>query len=219
MPCVRLPKGKSTHEVSKMKSCNLFKEVITVTNIVKLSEAIALAECKFLIARIGMPMIEMRKNLLKDIYNKNNCNYTLSDSYDCVQQIALLLSLNMGKRLTDVHHIDKKGKPITIHLQAMREMSKLIGYKMRRSKTDCSLETIANKYTVKDTIAEEPDDSCQTVDRIIDSLNLNKTQLTALQCRMSGMSYPEIAKIIQRAISTTYDCLRTIEKRYKAIYG
>lgn len=53
---------------------------------------------------------------------------------------------------------------------------------------------------------------------IIESLNLNETQTLALECRMNAMSYPEIARVINRAISTSYDMLKLIQKRYMSIY-
>ena len=55
------------------------------------------------------------------------------------------------------------------------------------------------------------------VDKIIESLNLTETQTLALECRMNGMSYPEIASVINRAISTSYDMLKFIRKRYLAM--
>ena len=62
----------------------------------------------------------------------------------------------------------------------------------------------------------EDNNDYTNVDRIIKSLNLNETQALALECRMNGMSYPEIARIINREINTFYDMLKFIQKRYLA---
>ncbi|MDD4292083.1 MAG: recombinase family protein [Clostridia bacterium] len=40
-----------------------------------------------------------------------------------------------------------------------------------------------------------------------------------LESLLEGMSYAEIAKVIQRAVSTTYDCLKAVQNRYMAVYG
>ena len=201
------------------RSVKLFNEVITYDNVEPMSEIIALYETKYLITYISTPMIKMHNNLVRDIYHKNECNYAVSDGYDLVQQVALLLCQNIGKKLNDLHHIDKKGRKITIQMQAAREISKLVNHKFSRIRQHISLETVNEnimpEVELKESVIEENYD---IVDSIISNLGLNETQLTALECRMNGMSYPEISKVIQRAVSTTYDLLRAVEKRYTAIY-
>ena len=138
---------------------SILKEVISPQNVEIISELIAIQETKYLISFIGAPMIAMRNNLYKDLYRKNKADYLLSDAYDLVQECALFLCEHFGKKLSDVHHIDKKGRKITIETQAL-----------------------------------------------------------ALECRINGMSYPEISRVIGKAISTSYDTLKFIQKRYLAIY-
>lgn len=57
------------------------------------------------------------------------------------------------------------------------------------------------------------------MDKIIKSLNLDETHELALELRMNGLSYPEIAQMIGRAISTSYETIKRVQKRYLAIYG
>jgi len=205
------------------KSLELFKEVITSENVEAMSEMIAIFETKYLIGWVGQAMIEIHKNLLIDIYNKEKCDYVLTDSYDLVQQVALLLCGNMGKRLSDTHHIDRKGKVITIQMQACKEITKLTNYKCRRMKTDISYESIpkTDLTTIEtdDSYGVNSEESYQIVENIISNLGLTETQLTVLKCRMNGMSYPQIAKVIQRAVGTAYDYLKTVQRRYTSIYG
>lgn len=66
----------------------------------------------------------------------------------------------------------------------------------------------------EDTTEEDYD----AVDKIIASLNLNETQRKALQYRMNGMSFPQIAREISRAISTIYESLQKVQKRYLTLY-
>ena len=51
------------------------------------------------------------------------------------------------------------------------------------------------------------------------SLNLTENMNLALDYRMSGLSYPEIAKLLSRAVSTVYEYFEKMRARYSAIYG
>ena len=51
------------------------------------------------------------------------------------------------------------------------------------------------------------------------SLNLTENMSLALDYRMSGLSYPEIAKQLSRAVSTVYEYFEKMRARYFAIYG
>ena len=56
-------------------------------------------------------------------------------------------------------------------------------------------------------------------DEIAASLNLTENMSLALDYRMSGLSYPEIAKQLSRAVSTVYEYFEKMRARYAAIYG
>lgn len=64
---------------------------------------------------------------------------------------------------------------------------------------------------------EEQDDS--RVNGITAALNLTENMSVALDCRMSGMSYPEIARRLSRAVNTVYEYFEKMRARYTAIYG
>ena len=202
----------------KQRDFNILKETISPQNVQVMSELITIQEIKFLIGYIGAPMITMRNNLLKDFYYKSEPNYQISVSYDLVQECTLFLCKHFGKKLSDVHHIDKKGRKITIEMQAIRCMNKLINRQSRSAKTEISLDVLIERNTPIVEIPVENNNDYSNVDRIIKNLNLNETQALALECRMNGMSYPEIASVINRAISTSYDMLKFIQKRYRSIY-
>ncbi|MBQ8427006.1 MAG: sigma-70 family RNA polymerase sigma factor [Clostridia bacterium] len=198
----------------KKRDFSILKETISPQNVLVMSELITIQEIKFLIGHIGAPMIIMRNNLLKDFYYKSEPNYQISDSYDLVQECALFLCEHFGKKLSDVHHIDKKGRKITIEMQAIRNMIKPINRQSRSARKEISLDVLLEKNTPIVEISVEDNNDFSKVDKIIESLNLNETQTLALECRMNGMSYSEIARVINRAISTSYDMLKVIQKRY-----
>lgn len=56
-------------------------------------------------------------------------------------------------------------------------------------------------------------------DSIVDSLNLTDNMRIALECRQNGLSYPEIAAILERAQSTVFEYFIKMRQRYMAIYG
>lgn len=102
-------------------------------------------------------------------------------------------------------------------------MTKLKNYKCRRIKTDISYESIQeiDLSTIKtdDSCEADREEGYETVENIISKLGLSERHLAVLECRMNGMSYPQIAKVIQRATGTAYDYMKTIQRHYTAIYG
>ena len=56
------------------------------------------------------------------------------------------------------------------------------------------------------------------IEQMIAALNLTENMSLALNCRMSGMSYPEIARRLSRAVSTVYEYFEKMRARYTAIY-
>ena len=53
----------------------------------------------------------------------------------------------------------------------------------------------------------------------VESLNLTDNMRIALECRMAGLSYPEIGRILERAQATVYEYFIKMRQRYTAIYG
>ena len=56
-----------------------------------------------------------------------------------------------------------------------------------------------------------------TYDSIVDSLNLTDNMRIALECRQNGLSYLEIAAILERAQSTVFEYFIKMRQRYNAI--
>ena len=104
-------------------------------------------------------------------------------------------------------------------MQAMRIMSKPANAQARRARKEMCLDLLNDKNSPIVEIELENKNDYSRVDKIIESLNLNETQALALECRMNGMSYPEIARTIGRAISSSYETLKLVQKRYMSIYG
>ena len=68
-------------------------------------------------------------------------------------------------------------------------------------------------------IKEETQYDYTFYDKIVESLNLTDNMKFALECRIAGLSYPEIGRILERAQSTVFEYFIKMRQRYIAIYG
>lgn len=194
---------------------SIFKEEISQNNVLAMAELIAMAETRFLIGYMGSPMQKMHADLYVDILHKNELGYVFSDSYDLVQEGALYLCEHYGKHLSDVIYYSKKGKPITIEIACCKKMMKLMNRKTRDNYRNVCYDALTPLY---DEIQEETEDYTN-YDKIVESLNLTENMRIALECRIKGLSFPEIGRVLSRAQSTVFEYFIKMRQRYMAIYG
>ena len=194
-------------------------EQISPENIAVMAELIAMRETKTLIGFMGYHAERAHKKLCKDIFCKDMPGYTLSDSYDLVQNVALFLCGHCGKYLDDFLYISKREKRITIKMECYLIITRMLSKRYRLMQKYQSLEAAKEKGEIScmEKTEEEQDDS--RVNGITAALNLTENMSVALDCRMSGLSYPEIAKRLSRAVSTVYEYFEKMRARYTAIYG
>lgn len=197
----------------------VMKEEISPDNVFAMAEIIAFAETRYLIGYMGTQMQKTYVDLYKDILNKNDVTRVLSDGYDLVQECALWLCEHYGKHLSDIIGYTKKGKKITVQMACIRRMNKLINRKTRDRYRNVSLEALTRKSEPIVEIKEEVKQDYEQCDKIVDSLNLTENMKIALECRMAGLSYPEIGRILKRAQATVYEYFIKMCMRYQAIYG
>ncbi len=197
----------------------VMKEEISPDNVFAMAEIIAFTETRYLISYMGTQMQRTYIDLYKDILNKNDINRVLSDGYDLVQEGALYLCEHYGQHLNDVIGYTKKGKKITIQMACIRKVTKLINRKSRDSYRNVSIEALTPKSEPTIEIKEEVKQDYTQCDKIVESLNLTDNMRIALECRMAGLSYPEIGRILERAQATVYEYFIKMRQRYTAIYG
>ena len=198
---------------------NVLKETISQNNVLAMAEQLAMYETRFLIGYMGSRMQKMYADLCVDIKHKNDINHTYSDSYDLVQECALFLCNHYGKQLNDILTHDKKGKTITVKIACIRAMSKLITRKTSDYFRSVSLDALTPASEPSCEIEEDVVKNYTVYDSIVDNLNLTDNMRIALECRQSGLSYPEIAAILERAQSTVFEYFIKMRQRYAAIYG
>ena len=202
-------------------------EKITPENIAVMAELIAMRETKVLIGFMGYHAEKAHKKLCMDIFCKDTPGYMLSDSYDLVQNVALFLCDHCGEYLDDFLYISEKGKRRTIKFECYLIITRMLSKRYRVMQKYQSLEEAKEKGEIscmeetgteyQQEIEEKQSDSL--MDRITNALNLTENMSVALEYRMSGMSYPEIAKRLSRAVSTVYEYFEKMRARYTAIYG
>lgn len=199
-------------------------EKISPENIAVMAELIAMRETKTLIGFMGYHAEKAHKKLCMDIFCKDKPGYTLSDSYDLVQNVALFLCNHCGEYLDDFLYISAKGKQVTIKMECYLIITRMLSKRYRVMQKYKSLEATKEKGEIS--CMEESETEYQQevkedslVDKMTAALNLTENMSVALDCRMSGMSYPEIAKRLSRAVSTVYEYFEKMRARYTAIYG
>lgn len=194
-------------------------EKISPNNVAEMAELITMCETRALIGYMGYHAEKAHKQLCRDIFGKNEPGYTLSDSYDLVQSVALFLCGHYGEYLDDVLYVSKRGKARTIKTECCLIVTRMLAKDYRALHKFQSLEITREKNEpVYEQPADEEQDYSHT-DEIVSSLNLTENMSLALDYRMSGLSYPEIAKLLSRAVSTVYEYFEKMRERYSAIYG
>lgn len=204
---------------SKFLNFDVLKEEISQDNVLAMSEIIAFSETRYLIGFMGSRMQKMYANLIADIKHKCETNYALSDSYDLVQECTLYLTQHYGKHLYDIIGYTKKGKKITVQIACIKKITKLITRKWSDNYRSISVEDLLPNNEPSIEIQEETHSDYTLYDSIFENLNLTDNMRTALECRMSGLSYPEIGKILERAQSTVFEYFIKMRQRYSAIYA
>lgn len=202
-----------------IKNYDVFKETISQDNVLAMAEQLAMYETRFLIGYMGSRMQKIYADLCVDIKRKTDINHTYNDSYDLVQECALFLCNHYGRRLNDILAYDKKGKAITVKIACIRAMFKLITRKTSDYFRSVSLDALTPISEPSCELEEDIVQDYTVYDSIVDSLNLTDNMRIALECRQNGLSYPEIAAILERAQSTVFEYFIKMRQRYVAIYG
>lgn len=120
-------------------------ERISPENIAVMAELIAMRETKTLIGFMGYHAERAHKKLCKDIFCKDAPGYTLSDSYDLVQNVALFLCNHCGEYLDDLLYISAKGKQVTIKMECYLIITRMLSKRYRLMQKYQSLEDAKEK--------------------------------------------------------------------------
>lgn len=190
----------------------VLEEEISPENVQAMAELLTLIETRWLIGKAGQLAIKVNGKLYTDLLHKDEVGYVLSDSYDIVQSVALFLCEHFGEHLYD-YYTSKSGKNVTIKSYCYRIVNRMFGTKCRGLKRDIRLECLTTKSEPRTETRFDVEDYTH-VDNILSQLGLNDYYSTILNCRMAGMSFLEIGRIVNRQISTVWEALSRIRRKY-----
>lgn len=198
---------------------DVIQEAISPDNVIAISEIVAFTQTRFLIGYIGNRMQKIYADLYSDIKNKNDINHIFSDGYDLVHEGVAFLCEHYGEHIHDAIGYNKKGKAITLRTACIKRMMKLINRGTREYYRNKCVDDIAPEDEPLIELKEEVDYDYSQCDEIVENLNLTDNMKLALECRMAGLSYPEIGRNLGRVQSTVYEYFIKMRARYTAIYG
>lgn len=120
-----------------------------------------------------------------------------------------------GEHINDVIGYSKKGKQITIRTICIRKMMKLINRDSRDYYRNTDIDDITDDNEL---LIELKSNDYTQCDEIVENLNLTDNMKLALECRMAGLSYPEIGRILARVQSTVFEYFIKMRQGNVAIY-
>lgn len=197
----------------------VLEQEISHNNILAISEIIAFTHTRFLISYMGNWMQKIYADLYADIKHKHDINHIFSDGYDWVHEVVLFLCEHYGEHINDVIGYNKKGKQITIRSMCIKKMMKLINRDTRDYYRNICVDNVSPEDEPLIEMSEETQQDYTHCDEIVENLNLTDNMKLALECRMAGLSYPEIGRVLARAQSTVFEYFVKMRQRYATIYG
>ena len=204
---------------NKILNFDVLEEEINPNNVITISELLAFLQTRYLISYMGNRMQKIYADPYADIKHKNAINHVFSDGYDLVHEGVLFLCEHYGEHIHDVIGYNKKGKAITLRTACIKRMMKLINRSTRDYYRNKCMDSLTPEDEPLTELKEEIDYNYSRCDEIVKKLNLTDNMRVALECRMGGLSYPEIGRILGRVQSTVYEYFTRLRARYTAIYG
>ncbi|MFR5890534.1 MAG: hypothetical protein ACLUFM_06120, partial [Lachnospiraceae bacterium] len=147
-----------------------------------------------------------------DIFCKDMPGYTLSDSYDLVQSVALFLCGHCGEYLDDLLYISKKGKQITIKMECYLIITRMLSKRYRLMQKYQGLEEAKEKSEIN-YMEETGLNINRKAKKIANSkmtaaLNLTENMSVALDtaCRDELSRDPWLSRAVHQYMNTSRRC-------------
>ena len=199
------------------RSFSLLTEAISRENVLDMAELIVCKETKYLIRYSGHYIAAAHNEVCKDIFNKNNPDYIMSDNYDIVQTVALFLCEHFGKYLDDTYEITKKGKVITLKYCCYKLIDRMICGRYRIFRRSVDLDKVQDIEEPETYEADE--DEHGVVDNLMDKMQLTDYHKEILRHRMAGLSMSEIGTLLNKSVGAIGSVIYTVQKRYNKCFG
>ena len=169
--------------------------VITVDNIKKIGELIALLTIRTVMCRSGKDLYRLYDGLIKDCNKSNDSLAEYSDGYDIAQTAMLFLCENIGKRLGD-NYTTSRGNVISIKQACFRFTDRYLDkqYTRHLAHTTAINDSVASSHIT--IIDDESNNDYTAVDAIIKAMHLTSAEYETLSAYMSNLSNIEITKLL-----------------------
>lgn len=187
--------------------------VITVDNIKKIGELIALLTIRTVMCRSGKDLYCLYDGLIKDC---NKSNYSLnkySDGYDIAQTAMLFLCKHIGKRLGDTY-TTTRGNIISIKQACFRFTDRYLDKQFTRhlAHTTAISDSIASSHITF--IDDESNNDYTAVDALIERMQLTQGEYDVLCAYMSGLTYLEATNLLNVNRTTIWRRRTRIQEKY-----
>lgn len=170
--------------------------VITVDNIKKIGELIAVLTIRTVMCRSGKDLYRLYDGLIKDCNKSNNSLDEYSDGYDIAQTAMLFLCEHIGKRLGD-NYTTTRGNVISIRQACFRFTDRYLDKQFTRHLTHTTAISDSVASSSITFIDDESDNDYAAVDELIERMHLTQGEYAVLCAYMSGLTYLEVTQLLK----------------------
>lgn len=187
--------------------------VITVDNIKKIGELIALLTIRTVMCRSGKDLYRLYDGLIKDCNKSNDSLAEYSDGYDIAQTAMLFLCEHIGKRLGG-NYTTTRGNVISIKQACFRFTDRYLDKQFTRH--------LAHTTAISDSVAsssitfidDESDNDYAAVDELIERMHLTQGEYAVLCAYMSGLTYLEVTQLLNVNRTTIWRRRTRIQEKF-----
>ena len=191
-------------------------KVISIENVQRMGEVIALCAIKTVIVRGGKDLHNLYKCLLHDVNRSENDMSRYSDGYEIAQEAMLFLCQHMGKRLDDVY-VTKTGRKITIKQACFSVADRYLAKNY--------VAPMLNIISLKEQITTEPEtilddeqkNDYTAFDGLIAKMKLTAVEYETLFILMAGFTMLQIGRILNVNRTTIWRRQNSIRKKYMTV--
>lgn len=192
-------------------------KIISVENVQRMGEVIALCAIKTVIVRGGKDLHNLYKGLLRNINRSNDDMGRFSDGYDIAQEAMLFLCQHMGKRLDDVY-VTKTGRKITIKQACFSVADRYLAKNY--------VAPMLNTISLNEQIAIEPETTLDdeqkndhtAFDGLVAKMKLTAVEYETLSTLMAGFTMLQIGKILNVNRTTIWRRQNRIKQKYMSVF-
>lgn len=187
--------------------------VITVDNIKKIGELIALLTIRTVMCRSDKDLYRLYDGLIKDCNKSNDSLAEYSDGYDIAQTAMLFLCEHIGKRLGG-NYTTTRGNVISIKQACFRFTDRYLDKQFTRhlAHTTAISDSVASSHITF--IDDESTNDNTAVDALIERMHLTQSEYDVLCAYMSGLTYLEATNLLNVNRTTIWRRRTRIQEKF-----